>query len=152
MYKKDQNGYTIKPAIRLTMLTSASSLEKGFQMKKFYLIFLLALVLAACATSSPDVNPTDKPAQPQPQLQPTLPPVQAATAMDAAAPAATMADGAALLEDRCSECHSTNRAKQALHSRAQWDQTVSRMIGKGAQLSDAEKQVLVDYLATNFGK
>jgi mono/diheme cytochrome c family protein len=121
-------------------------------MKKYFLFILLAIVLAACASTSPAVNPTDIPAQPQPQLQPTLPPVQAATAMDAAAPAVTTADGAALLEDRCSVCHSANRAKQSPRSRDQWDQTVSRMIGKGAHLSDAEKQVLVDYLATNFGK
>jgi hypothetical protein len=35
---------------------------------------------------------------------------------------------------------------------AQWDQTVTIMIGKGAQLTDAEKQALVEYLAKTYGQ
>jgi mono/diheme cytochrome c family protein len=60
-------------------------------------------------------------------------------------------DGAALLQERCSVCHSTDRVTQAKKTKAEWDTTVTRMVGKGAQLSDAEKQILVDYLAANYG-
>jgi cytochrome c5 len=65
-----------------------------------------------------------------------------------AAPGA--ADGASLLETRCSVCHSADRPKQAKKTRDQWDQTVTRMMSKGAQLTDAEKSVLLDYLAKTY--
>jgi hypothetical protein len=61
-------------------------------------------------------------------------------------------NGATLLDTRCSVCHSANRPKKAKKTREQWEQTVTRMIGKGAKLSEAEKAVLVDYLAKAHGK
>ena len=33
----------------------------------------------------------------------------------------------------------------------EWEKTVTRMVGNGAQLTDAEKSVLVEYLAENYG-
>jgi cytochrome c5 len=79
--------------------------------------------------------------------QPTqAPPV--ATTLPAEKPAM---DGATLLDTRCSTCHSTDRVKQAKKTRDQWDQTVTRMVGKGAQLTEAEKTVLLDYLAKTYG-
>jgi cytochrome c5 len=59
-------------------------------------------------------------------------------------------DGATLLEKRCSVCHSADRSRQAKKTREQWEQTVTRMIGKGAKLTEAEKTVLVDYLAKTY--
>ncbi|MFH0803424.1 MAG: hypothetical protein V2A78_13705 [bacterium] len=68
-----------------------------------------------------------------------------------APPSATPApDGATLLETRCSACHSADKPKQARKTRDQWEQTVTDMIGKGAQLTEAEKKVLVDYLANTY--
>ena len=61
-------------------------------------------------------------------------------------------DGASLLDVRCSVCHSADRPRQARKTRAQWEETVTRMIGKGAQLSEMEKGVLIDYLAKNYGQ
>ncbi|NWF76326.1 MAG: hypothetical protein HXY53_07160 [Nitrospirae bacterium] len=61
-------------------------------------------------------------------------------------------DGATLLETRCSLCHSADRAKQAKKTREQWDKTVTRMISKGAQLTEAEKTLLLDYLAKTYGQ
>ena len=60
-------------------------------------------------------------------------------------------DGATLVQTRCSVCHSTDRVTRATKSRVQWDQTVTRMIKRGAQLTDTEKQALIDYLATHYG-
>jgi hypothetical protein len=90
---------------------------------------VMLVVLVSCQSSS---------------SQPTQAP-----AAGGGAPALT--DGATLLETRCSACHSADRPKQAKKTRDQWDQTVTRMIGKGAQLTDAEKAVLVDYLAKTYG-
>lgn len=68
------------------------------------------------------------------------------------APSSTPAlEGVTLLETRCSTCHSADRVKQAKETREQWGQTVSRMISKGAKLTEAEKAVLVDYLAKTYG-
>lgn len=137
-------------------------------MKRTGIFLLMLVLLAACgtptptdkpvdappamvepATSVPVVQPTDKPVEQV--VQPTsLPEVQAAAPTDA--PAAPALDGAALLEDRCSECHSANKVKQAPRSKSDWENTVNRMIQKGANLSDAEKQALVDYLAQTYGK
>lgn len=60
-------------------------------------------------------------------------------------------DGETLLEERCSECHSLTRVTNQEMTRAEWEQTVTRMVEMGAQLSDEEKTVLVDYLAENYG-
>lgn len=61
-------------------------------------------------------------------------------------------DAAALLETRCSICHSADKPRQSQKTHEGWDSTVSRMIKKGAKLTDAEKTALVDYLAENYGQ
>jgi mono/diheme cytochrome c family protein len=66
-----------------------------------------------------------------------------------AAPAAT--DGASLLETRCADCHSIDRVKQAKKTRAQWAQTVTRMIHQGAQLNSAEQALVIDTLSKTYG-
>jgi len=60
---------------------------------------------------------------------------------------ADRAEGARLLEERCSVCHKADIPKNARKSRAEWDRTVSRMINHGAKLSPEEKKILVRYLA-----
>ncbi|MBU0703408.1 MAG: hypothetical protein KKC18_06035 [Chloroflexi bacterium] len=60
-------------------------------------------------------------------------------------------DGETLLQERCTLCHSLDRVKRSQKSREEWKQTVSRMVGKGAELSDDEQAVLVDYLAETYG-
>jgi len=76
-------------------------------------------------------------------------PAQSATQATAAdAPAI---DAAALLQTRCTACHGLDRVTQARKTSVEWDQTVTIMIAKGAQLSSAEKQALVEYLAKTYG-
>lgn len=67
-----------------------------------------------------------------------------------AAVAAPALDGAKLLEERCSVCHKSDRPKAAKKSMADWDKTVSRMMGKGAKLSESEKKALVEHLAKTY--
>ena len=69
-----------------------------------------------------------------------------------ALPAENLTDaGAILLATRCSVCHSADRVKRERKSREQWEETVTRMIGKGAQLAGEEKVILIDHLAKNYG-
>jgi hypothetical protein len=59
-------------------------------------------------------------------------------------------DGQTLMQQRCSVCHSLNRVTTAHKTAADWKTTVDRMINNGAQLSPAEEQTLVNYLAQNY--
>ena len=60
-------------------------------------------------------------------------------------------DGETLLQERCTECHGLERTTSAQKTRAEWEETVTRMVNKGAELNDQEKGVLVDYLAETYG-
>jgi len=99
------------------------------------LLIVTALVACGSGSSQP---PQDIPAQ-------ATPPAGATAAV---APAI---DAAALLQQRCTVCHTLDRVKNSRMTPVQWDQTVALMIGKGAQLTDAEKQALVEYLAETYG-
>jgi cytochrome c5 len=90
------------------------------------MVLVLATVLSACGSGSSQAT--------------TVP-----------ASGTSAADGAALLEARCSTCHSADKVKDLKQSQAAWDETVSKMMAKGAQLSDVEKGVLVEYLAKTYG-
>jgi cytochrome c5 len=58
--------------------------------------------------------------------------------------------GENLLETRCSVCHTSDRPKGAKKTRTEWEKTVTKMMGKGAKLTPAEKIALVDYLAKTY--
>ena len=89
-------------------------------------------VLAACGGSTEEPTQAPVPDTAVPEQAPDL-------------------DGEALLDARCSGCHSADRARQVTKTRDEWDQSVSRMIDKGAQLTEEEKTFLVDYLTDTYG-
>ena len=60
--------------------------------------------------------------------------------------------GKALVEQRCSVCHGLEVITSNRLSAAEWDAVVGSMINTGAQLNDAERKVVVAYLAASFGK
>ncbi len=62
----------------------------------------------------------------------------------------TALDGQAIMQERCSVCHSITRVTSAHHTAAEWQNTVNRMINHGAKLAPQEEQVLIDYLAQNY--
>jgi cytochrome c5 len=64
-------------------------------------------------------------------------------------PAADL-DGKALVEERCTVCHNLQTITGAKKSRDGWQSNVERMIDKGAQLNDAEKAAVIDYLAEAY--
>jgi len=59
--------------------------------------------------------------------------------------------GEELLEARCTQCHGLDRVKAASKDLDGWQSTVERMRGLGAELTDAEAQTLVEYLAETYG-
>jgi cytochrome c5 len=69
-----------------------------------------------------------------------------AAGAESAAPVAL--DGNALIDERCTVCHSRERIDQAQKSPEEWAATVDRMIGYGAQLTPEERQAVIDYLTS----
>jgi hypothetical protein len=134
-------------------------------------ILILLVLVAGCSpaatvtTQAPAVTAAPAlPTEPPPtQAVPSETPVELVTeapVLPTEAPVVTevlpteapVLDGAALLESRCTACHNLDRVKQAKKTQAQWESTVNRMIQKGAQLTDAEKAILLQYLAQTFGQ
>ncbi len=60
------------------------------------------------------------------------------------------AGGLALMQQRCSVCHSLSRVTSVQKNASQWKTTVARMVNNGASLTPAEEQALVNYLAQNY--
>jgi cytochrome c5 len=94
----------------------------------------------------PTAAPTEAPQGEAPTLQPTEAPAEEAPTAQPPA-----GDGAALLEERCTDCHGLDRTTSARKTREEWEQTVVRMVGKGAQLTKDEQAVLIDYLTATYG-
>ncbi len=57
-------------------------------------------------------------------------------------------DAAALIQRRCTICHTIERIDTVKLDRSGWEQTVDVMIDKGATLNDAERTAVIDYLSS----
>jgi flagellar biosynthesis regulator FlaF len=55
-------------------------------------------------------------------------------------------DGAALVDERCTVCHTRERIDAEDLDEAGWTEIVDDMVAKGAQLDDAEKAAVIAYL------
>jgi cytochrome c5 len=106
------------------------------------IVLLVTVGLLAACGSAETSQPTEPPKIEQPSEipggeEPTAPP--------------SSIDSEALLQQRCTVCHSLSRVTSKMWSLQQWEQSVSDMIRKGAQLTSEEKDALVKYLAENYG-
>ncbi|MFW5713172.1 MAG: hypothetical protein ACOCYU_00710 [Brevefilum sp.] len=54
----------------------------------------------------------------------------------------------ALIEERCSECHSADLVFNAEYSREGWSDVFDEMIDRGAEVSPAEKEAMIDWLVS----
>lgn len=102
------------------------------------LAVLSASLFAACGgpaplQEEPTVAPTPTPQEEEPTEEPAS------------------IEGESLLQERCTSCHSLSRVTQAQKTREEWEQTVTRMVGKGAQLNADEQAALIEYLAETYG-
>jgi cytochrome c5 len=98
------------------------------------ILFILTVTVIGGACGGPASAPTATSALP---AKPTTAPAQ-------------VLDGKALMNERCTVCHSTERIQTAQKTRADWEATVARMKGNGAKLNDAETAALVDFLAATY--
>lgn len=102
--------------------------------KKIRFITLLAMIVFIGISSACGSSPAEPTEAPQDEE---------------AAP--SQADGKTILEERCSTCHGLGRTEQAEKTEGEWEQTVTRMVNKGAELNTDEQAILVEYLAENYG-
>ena len=102
----------------------------------------IATALPPGGLSSTTTSPPREAASPLPS--------ETASPLPPAPPSAGM-DGKALMEDRCSVCHSLDYVYGTQASLQEWATIVSVMVNNGAVLSPEEQKILVDYLAKNFG-
>ena len=56
-----------------------------------------------------------------------------------------------LVNDVCASCHNLDRVNNKEADAAGWRTTVTRMVGKGAGVTDEQVPLLVDYLVKNAG-
>jgi cytochrome c5 len=115
--------------------------------------FASLLGLAACAPHTapaafPPASPPTQNSQPAPSPPPASPPP---SNLPASGAQPESEQGAAILAKSCTVCHGADQVTSQHKSAAQWRDTVDQMIGMGAAISDPDSQVLVDYLAKNFG-
>jgi cytochrome c5 len=115
-------------------------------------------VPATEAATATEVPPTGAPATEAPTAT-EAPPTEVPTATEVPpteepateeAPAAL--EGQSLLEERCTVCHGLGGVERAKKTEEEWKTTVERMVGKGAQLDEAEQELLIQYLAETYPK
>ena len=59
--------------------------------------------------------------------------------------------GADIVAHACAMCHQLDHVVQIHKSRSDWQSTVDLMATYGMQMSDEDKQKVVDYLSANYG-
>jgi cytochrome c5 len=108
------------------------------------LAFGAATGLAGCAETTDD---TSVPAESQ-----ETPDEEASEDEPAADPAEgeaePVSEGDALIDAKCTGCHSRTRVDSAQKDREQWEATVERMIRAGADLTPEEQETIVEFLST----
>jgi cytochrome c5 len=101
-------------------------MRPGFKVLLLIIVIISAILISGCAQTKPTPIVT----APQPTTGNS-----------------SNLDGKTLVETRCTVCHSIDRITSKKATLDGWQTTVSRMIGKGAQLTAEEESVLVKYLA-----
>jgi cytochrome c5 len=60
--------------------------------------------------------------------------------------------GRELVGAKCGTCHNLAIVTGQRRDRAAWEASIDQMIGRGAEISDAEYEVIAAYLGTHFGE
>ena len=81
----------------------------------------------------------------------TAPPAPAAPPAASTAPAPPPGPALVVINERCSACHSTASVFNQHRSADDWAATVQLMVDRGADLSPDDMNMVIDYLAANFG-
>ena len=81
----------------------------------------------------------------------SAPPAPAAPVARSTAPTPPPGPALAVINERCSACHSTASVFNQRRSADDWAATVQLMVDRGADLTPDDMNMVIGYLATNFG-
>jgi cytochrome c5 len=132
--------------------------------KKWFLVLVLmittVIVIAACAQSaespeatSPETVDAESPEAAYPEAvdedspENAYPEEVAEESPEASSPEAV--DVEALINEKCSDCHSASRVFTEDYDRAGWEDVFDDMINKGADVTEEEKALMIDWLLEN---
>ena len=59
--------------------------------------------------------------------------------------------GKEVVQQACTACHESSMVTEARRSKADWKDTVEDMVARGAALMEGEREIVIEYLAKNFG-
>jgi hypothetical protein len=102
-------------------------------------LLVMLLIITACGSGA-----TTK--------QSTAPVATTAPADTTGSGNATALDGKALVQERCTECHTLSRVQNTGRTSAGWTNVVDAMIKQGVVLNADEKVAVIDYLAKTYSK
>ena len=57
-----------------------------------------------------------------------------------------------LINQKCTECHGSTVIKSTNRTEQDWIELVERMMQKGAELNEEERDIIIDYLVENYKK
>lgn len=132
-------------------------MHKSLRVVFVVLVVLLLILLPACTTSATEAPPEPAVEEPAPDtdVEEAAPAGEVDTEdVVEEAPAEEGYDAeaaAALVEERCTDCHGLSTVTNASYTEEEWASTVARMIGLGADLNDQEAELVIQYLADNYG-
>ena len=128
---------------------------------KIWMAVAVAGLMAGCASqdrpAGVTVSPAPPPAAPAPAAPPPAPPPAPAAPAPAAPVQAIGPDelppgvGREAVLKGCGGCHGIGQVITERRSREEWANTTTMMITNGAPVSEAEFDLVVNYLATHFG-
>jgi mono/diheme cytochrome c family protein len=61
-------------------------------------------------------------------------------------------EGKAVVQKVCGACHGVDYVSNLKHTKAEWKSVVDTMVGYGANPTDQEVEIIVNYLTKNFGR
>lgn len=129
-------------------------MNKAFKILLVLIFLLVAFTACAKAEPAPAVQPTAS-VQQENSLPTTEQSTPSALEPNTAAPAPVdpqtgAINGQTLLDERCVTCHALENVTSTTGTYEEWESIVSRMIQRGANLTDEEKAILVQFLAYNY--
>jgi cytochrome c5 len=96
-------------------------------------LLVMLLIITACGSSAATSQPAGSSATSAPANSSAL-------------------DGKALVQERCTVCHSLARVENTGRTAAEWKTVVEQMVKGGAVLNADEQTAVIDYLAKTYPK
>jgi hypothetical protein len=116
---------------------------KQWKILIFALVFLFLFGMVACSSKTGPTQPGSNSSTIATATLSAADTQQNVTPNGAATPTI---DVDALIREKLQNHHDIERIYGAHHTRDEWNATLDRMISYGANISDAEKQIIIDYL------